>query len=173
MPPNWQISQRVSLFSPPLAVARGREVPGTASCTTNLLLLVCPQTEWMCEHGSTGIQVLHPTESAYCTRYDVNRASVHVQRTRTSVGNPTSCTITLGVGINRLTVNRSAKNPDRLTDRFNRLTDSLTGYCSDPCNAFHLLLIILWSPACALFVVWRLNTVRGRAPGRSHTTRAG
>jgi hypothetical protein len=33
----------------------------------------------------------------------------------------------LGVGINRLTVNRSARKTDRLTDRFNRLTDSLTG----------------------------------------------
>jgi hypothetical protein len=73
--------------------------------------------------------------------------------------------VALGVGINRLTVNRSAKNLDRLTDRFNRLTDSLTGYCSDPCNALQLLLIILWCPACALFVVWRLNTV-GVAPSR-------
>jgi hypothetical protein len=38
-----------------------------------------------------------------------------------------SLLLNVGVGINRLPVNRSARKPDRLTDRFNRLTDSLTG----------------------------------------------
>jgi hypothetical protein len=89
MPPDWQISQRVSsssLHHWPSPVGERCRVLQVAP--QNLLLLVCPHTEWMCEHGSNGIQVLLPTECAYCTRYDVNRASVHVQRTRTSVGKP-------------------------------------------------------------------------------------
>jgi hypothetical protein len=83
------ISQQVSSsFSPALAVAREGEVPGPASYAATQVFLACQRTKWMCEHGSTGIQVLHSTESAYSTRNDVHRASVDAQRTRTSVGTP-------------------------------------------------------------------------------------
>jgi hypothetical protein len=43
-----------------------------------LVLVACHHTKWMCEHGSTVIQVLHSAESANCTRYDMNGVSVLV-----------------------------------------------------------------------------------------------
>jgi hypothetical protein len=83
------ICQRVtSPVSPPLAVARGERWRDLQATPHNLVLLACHHTKWMCDHGSTGIQVLHSTDSEYRTRHDVNRAPVYAQRTKVSAGKP-------------------------------------------------------------------------------------
>jgi Reverse transcriptase (RNA-dependent DNA polymerase) len=51
----------------------------------NQVLLAFHHTKRMCKHVSTDIQVFHSTESAFCTRCDVSRASVYVHWTRKSV----------------------------------------------------------------------------------------
>jgi hypothetical protein len=58
------ICQRVSSpFSPQLAIARGREVAGPASHTTQSSPRGVPSHQWMREHGSTSIQTLQSIET--------------------------------------------------------------------------------------------------------------
>jgi hypothetical protein len=69
----------LELFSPLLAVARVREVSVLQAASLNQFFLARHHTKLMCKHVSTDIQGLHSAQSASCTRYDIQGASIHVQ----------------------------------------------------------------------------------------------